>query len=82
MKREKNGRFKKNPKLEIEFPTVKSIIKYLFIFIVLLLCVYLMIFKYDIMQLKKISHLFSGPKSANAQSQKLLIKELNNLKII
>lgn len=50
MQREKNGRFKKNPKLEIEFPSVKSIIKYLFIFIVLLPWVYLMIFKYDIMQ--------------------------------
>ena len=51
MQREKNGRFKKNPKLEIEFPSVKSLIKYLFIFIVLLPLIYLMVFRYDIMQI-------------------------------
>ena len=51
MQREKNGRFKKNPKLEIEFPSVKSLIKYLFIFIVLLPWIYLMVFRYDIMQI-------------------------------
>ena len=50
MHREKNGRFKKNPKLEIEFPSIKSMIKYLFIFIVLLPWIYLMVFKFDLME--------------------------------
>ena len=38
MKRDKNGRFKKNPKFEIEFPSPQSIFKYLFILIILLPC--------------------------------------------
>ena len=54
MKRDKNGRFKKNPKLEIEFPSPKSIFKYLFILIILLPWIYLMIFKYDITHLLEI----------------------------
>ena len=54
MKRDKNGRFKKNPKFVIEFPSTKSIIKYLFILIILLQCIYLMIFKYDIAHMLEI----------------------------
>ena len=54
MKREKNGRFKKNPKFEIEFPSPKSIIKYLFILIIFLPWIYLMIFKYDIAHMLEI----------------------------
>ena len=54
MKRDKNGRFKKNPKFEIEFPPPKSIIKYIFILIILLPWIYLMIFKYDIVHMLEI----------------------------
>ena len=55
MKRDKNGRFKKNPKFEIEFPSPKSIIKYIFILIILLPLIYLMIVKYDIIHMIEIS---------------------------
>ena len=54
MKRDKNGRFKKNPKFEIEFPPPKSIVKYIFILIILFPWIYLMIFKYDIVHMLEI----------------------------
>ena len=54
MKRDKNGRFQKSPKFEIEFPSPKSIIKNLFILIILLPWIYLMIFKYDVVHMLEI----------------------------
>ena len=52
MKRYKSGRFKMNPKFEIL--SHKSIIKYIFILIILLPWIYLMIFKYDIAHMLEI----------------------------
>ena len=76
MQREKNGRFKKNPKLEIEFPSVKSLIKYLFIFIVLLPLIYLMVFRYDIMQIieENLSLIFGSKECVCPKAKNTLLK--------
>ena len=74
MNREKNGRFKKNTKFEIEVPSPISMIKYLFMLIVFLPWIYLMVFKYDIMQFieDKLSSIF-GEKECECPKTKTRI---------
>ena len=71
--RGKNGRFTKNPTVEIDIPTPNAILKYIILFIVFLPWIYLSIFKFDaIANLENVFAKLFGPKECicPTQSQK------------
>ena len=53
MKRDKNGRFLSNKKIEIDIPSVSSFLKYLILLFIFLPWAYLSVSKFDLISLAK-----------------------------
>ena len=68
MLRDKNGRFAKNTKVEIDIPSLTGILKYLIICFILGPWIYLIIYKFDIKEVIEngFSRLF-GPVECTCQ---------------
>ena len=68
MIREKNGRFAKNTKVEIDIPSLSGILKYFIICFVLAPLIYLILYKFDIKEIIEngFSRLF-GPVECSCQ---------------
>ena len=71
MKRGKNGRFIRNPNIEINLPTPYGLIKYSILIFVLLPWLYLSIFKFNIVAVLEnaLNSLF-GPSECPCQNKK------------